>query len=96
MSAHKHSPDSLKDTPSGELTFWHKYEHKHLEKLLYRTIHLRNNVDYRIRYPNECRNVENGKLHPEAKIRILKEHKHQLEKSMVPTTERPTRLNRIA
>ncbi len=95
MLGHKQSPDSLKDTPSGELTFWHKYEHKHLAKQLYRSIHLRLNSDYRIRYPNECRNIEIGKIHPEAKIRILKEHQHQLERSKVPATVRPERFNRI-
>ncbi len=95
--SHHTPPKVLKDTPtSGELTFWHKYEHKHLDKLLYRSIHLRNNSDYRIRFPNECRNIEIGKVHPEAKIRILKEHQHQLERAMVPTTERPERFNRTA
>ncbi len=98
MSHSVSSQKNLKDIPaSGEtISFWHVYEHKHLDKQLYRSIHLRNNVDYRIRYPNECRNVEIGKIHPDAKIRILKEHKHQLEKSMVPIVERPPRLNRIA
>ncbi len=93
---HTQTPKALKDTPtSGKLTFWHKYEHKHLEKMLYRSIHLRNNIDYQIRFPNECKNVQDGQVHPEAKIRILKEHQHQLERSQVPTTERPVRLNRV-
>ncbi len=80
---------------TSQLTFWHKYEHKHLDKLLYRTIHLRLNSDYRIRFPNECKNVKDGEIHPEARLRILKDHKHQLERSKVPITERPPRLNRI-
>ncbi len=92
----QHNRPGSKDTPArSSITFWHNYEHKHLEKMLYRSIHLRNNVDYRIRYPNECRNVEIGKLHPDAKIRILKEHQHQLEHAKVPTTIRPQRFNRV-
>ncbi len=96
MSHHVSTPKILKDAPaSGKLTFWHIYEHKHLEKMLYRSIHLRNNLDYQIKHPNECKNIEAGKLHPEAKLRITIEHKHQLERSQVPNTERPVRLNRV-
>ncbi len=82
------------------LTFWHKYEHKHLQKMLYRAIHLaRNNPDYRLKYPNEAR--DNPKLevrktcHKEAEARILKDHMHMLEKAKVPTTATPARFNRV-
>ncbi len=98
MSHKEHSTGILKDTPAGgeTLTFWHKYEHKHLAKMLYRSIHLRNNPDYRIKYPNECKNCPNTGPHPEAKIRILKEHEQCLAKALMPTVTRPVRLNRIA
>ncbi len=98
------SHQSKHTTPSGDmdlpLTFWHKYEHKHLEKMLYRAIHLaRNNPDYRLKYPNEARDNPKQEVrnecHKEAAIRILKEHQHQLEFAKVPTTIRPMRLNRI-
>ncbi len=99
--SHDSHGQHMTDTPTGrDITFWHKYEHKHLEKMLYRAIHLaRNNLDYRLKYPNEAR--DNPKLevrkecHKEAHIRILKEHQHQLERAKVPTTIRPTRLNRV-
>jgi len=94
--AQKNSPDSLKDTPSGEhLTFWHIYEHKFQAKQLYRSIHLRNNSDYRLRYPNECRNVKTGEIHPEARLRILKECSVKLQRAKVPEVARPARFNRI-
>ncbi len=86
--------------PRVNITFWHKNQHKHLAKMLYRAIHLaRNNPDYRLKYPNEAR--DNPKLevrkecHKEAHIRILKEHEHLLESVKVPTVERPQRLNRL-
>ncbi len=108
MPNQHNNPEFLKDTPLGvipcfhrdktpvynELSFWHKYEHKHLDKMIYRSIHLRNNSDYRIRYPNECKNVTPNQVHPDAKIRILKEHMQCLERARVPTVERPTRMNR--
>ncbi len=102
MSHKGESARVLKDTPTSHdnPTFWHKYEHKHLEKMLYRAIHLaRNNLDYRNKYPNEAR--DNPKLeirkecHPEAKIRILKEHVKCLEKAKVPIPVRPARFNRV-
>ncbi len=100
--SHAHKDERvLKDTPtSHQLTFWHKYEHKHLQKMLYRAIHLaRNNPDYRLKYPNEARDNPTNKVltecHKEAHIRILKEHQHQIERAMVPNTERPVRLNRV-
>ncbi len=92
----QHNHPGSKDTPPREsLTFWHLYEHKHLAKMIYRSIHLRNNKDYQIRYPHECKNVKPGDIHPEARIRIMLEHKHQLEKAQVPIVERPKRLNRV-
>ncbi len=90
-----HTPTGSTDTPTVGLTFWHLYEHKHLAKMLYRSIHLRNNKDYQIRYPHECKNVKPGDIHPEARIRIMLEHKHQLEKAQVPIVDRPKRLNRV-
>jgi len=87
---------SLKDTPpDGHLTFWHLYEHKYQAKQLYRSIHLRNNSDYRIRYPNECRNVKTGEIHPDARLRILKECAVKLERAKVPEVARPARFNRL-
>ncbi len=101
-----HSQKILKDIPASgsvhteNLTFWHKYQHKHLEKMLYRAIHLsRNNVDYRRKYPNEARDNPSQKVlsecHKEAHIRILKNHQHQIEFVKVPETARPARFNRI-
>jgi len=67
--------------------------------MLYRAIHLaRNNVDYRIKYPNEARDNPNSEIrkecHKEAHIRILKDHKHMLEHNITPTVDRPHRFNR--
>jgi len=97
--ANNNSPSSLKDIPLGEThhpeTFWHHNQHKHLLKLMYRSIHLRNNTDYQIRYPHECKNCKPNEVHPEAKLRIMKEHTLCLEKAITPTTLRPARFNRV-
>ena len=99
MSHHTSHGNTTSDARGGnttsKLTFWHKYEHRHLDKLLYRSIHLRLNKDYQIRYPNECKNVKTGEIHPEAKLRIMKEHSHQLERAQTPSVIRPERMNRI-
>ncbi len=96
-------PRDTTSSHSGEsisLTFWHKWQHKHLEKMLYRAIHLaRNNPDYRLKYPNEARDNPKQEVrkecHKEAHIRILKEHQHLLEAATVPIVERPKRFNRV-
>jgi len=100
--SHFHKEHDTKPVPreNNPLTFWHKYEHKHLEKMLYRAIHLaRNNPDYRLKYPNEARDNPKQEIrkecHKEAAIRILADHKHQLERAQVPNTIRPQRLNRL-
>jgi len=98
-------PATTKDTtPSGgsyDRGFnWHKATHRALEKQLYRAIHLaRTNIDYQIKYPNECRDNPTGKklehCHPEAQKRILKEHEKILMLAIVPDVDRPKRLNRV-
>ncbi len=82
------------------LSFWHKHQHKALQKKLYRAIHLaRNNPDYRLKYPNEARDNPKQEVrktcHKEAEIRILKEHEQICNRARVPDVERPKRMNRI-
>ncbi len=94
------TPSETLHSPEGKLTFWHKYEHKHLEKMLYRAIHLaRNNPNYRLKYPNEARDNPKQEVrktcHKEAEIRILKEHTQCLDKAKVPVPVRPARFNRV-
>ncbi len=80
----------------------HSWKHccdRALEHKLERAIHLcRTNLDYRIKYPSEVRANSELKVltecHPEAKIRILKEHEKILRNAMVPLVERPKRLSR--
>ncbi len=79
---------------------WKKQCLKALEKKKYRAIHLaRSNPDYQIKYPNECRENPDRKVllccHPEAEKRILEEHEKILSLSIVPSVERPERLNRV-
>ncbi len=81
-------------------TFWQIHCEKALKKKLYRAIHLaRTNPDYQIKHPSECReNPENKVLlccHPEAEKRILKEHETTLRLAVMPTVDRPARLNRV-
>ncbi len=79
---------------------WKKACQRSLEKQLYRAIHLaRTNIDYQIKYPNECRDNPTSKIlihcHPEAQKRILEEHEKILTLSIVPPVIRPERLNRV-
>ncbi len=78
---------------------WPKAIHRALEKKKHRAIHLaRTNPDYKIAHPNECRDNPENKIllccHPEAEKRITEEHIKMIKLSVVPTVERPKRLNR--
>lgn len=56
--------------------FWEKQIHICEEKYLMKSVHqARTNPDYKIKHPAECKNIPKGSLtvHPEAKVRILKE-----------------------
>ncbi len=87
---------ALGENPS----FWHKVQHKALQKSLYRAIHLaRCNPDYRLKYPNEARdnpkNEVKKECHKEAQIRILKDHEMKCRRAHVPPVQRPKRMNRV-
>ncbi len=78
---------------------WAKACAKALEKQKYRAIHLaRTNPDYQLKYPVELRDNPEGKVllccHKEAEKRLLEEHEKILKLSVVPTVDRPQRLNR--
>ncbi len=81
----------------------HSWEHsieRALEKQLYRSIHLcRTNPDYRLKYPAEFKENPSGKLltvpTASARKRILHEHEVRIRNNIVPTVERPKRLNRV-
>ncbi len=81
---------------SGKPTsFWGKHIHKALEKQLYRSTRLRLNIDYQIKYPNECKNIKSPTdIHPDAKLRILKAHRQLCAQAEVPHWDAPQRLNR--
>ncbi len=100
------APDILTGPREGGVNYyqrgfnWPKAISKALEKKKYRSIQLaRINKDYQIKYPNECRDNPDGKIvihcHPEAEKRILKEHEKMLRLAIVPTVDRPKRLNRL-
>ncbi len=57
---------------------------------------LRTNPDTRLAHPAECRANPEGKLilHPETKIRILKELEKRIKGIERPPTINPTRFNR--
>jgi len=79
--------------------FWKKQRDKALLKQLYRSIHLaRCNPDYKLRYPNECReNPEHhilSQCHPEAKKRICHQYETFCHRIDMPTVDRPMRLNK--
>ncbi len=79
---------------------WPKQIQKALEKKKYRAIHLaRTNPDYQLKHPNECRDNPDRKVltccHPEAEKRILEEHEKMLRLAVVPSVERPKRMNRL-
>ncbi len=78
---------------------WHKYQQKHLAKMLYREIQLaRNNPDHKLRYPAVHKANPDGKiLHrcsPEREKEIT--HIEEVRRKLVipPTVERPHRYNR--
>ncbi len=81
----------------------HSWKHsldRALEKQLYRSIHLcRTNPDYRLSFPAEVAKNPNRKVllepNPEAKKRILHEHEVRIRNNLMPTVERPKRLNRV-
>ncbi len=101
MSKETSVPTFMKDTPCGDKShFWHFYQQKHLQKMLYRSIQqARNNPDYAIKHPNEIRDNPTHKLlrepNNEANIRIHKEHIVLLKNQLTPKWETPKRLNRI-
>ncbi len=76
------------------ISFWGKHIHKALEKQLYRSTRLRLNTDYQIKYPNECKNVKGQEIHPDAKLRILKDHKKVCQHAQTPNWDIKPRMNR--
>jgi len=101
-----HPKEVTSATPSGKLNHlqhpfnWKMATKRALELQLRRSISLATcNPDYKIQYPNECRDNPENKLthncHPEAEKRLLKDHQAILAKSLVPTVERPQRMNRL-
>ncbi len=77
--------------------FWEKQVHICEEKHLIKSIHqARCNPDYKIKHPAECRNIPKGSLtvHPEAKVRILKELANKIKSVTPPAVLRPNRWNR--
>ncbi len=79
-------------------SFWAKQIHICEQKKLVRSIHQRRcNPDYKIAHPAECRGNSEGKglqVHPEAKIRILKEVATKIKSVNPPPVNRPARYNR--
>ncbi len=79
---------------------WDKQRKKALKHQYQRSIDLaRTNDDYKIKYPNECRENPECKVlkecHPEAQKRLLQEHEKILRLAVVPDVDRPVRLNRL-
>ncbi len=78
--------------------FWEKQVHICEEKHLIKSIHqARCNPDYKIKHPAECRHMPEGNgltVHPEAKIRILKELANKIKSVTPPAVLRPNRWNR--
>ncbi len=71
-----------------------------LQHKKYRAIHLaRTNIDYQIQHPNETRDNPEKKVlthcHKEAEKRIIEEHEKMIRLAIIPTVERPKRLNRL-
>ncbi len=79
-------------------SFWAKQVHICEEKHLMKSVHqARCNPDYKIKHPSECRNMPQGKgltVHPEARIRILKELANKIKSVTPPAVLRPNRWNR--
>ncbi len=78
---------------------WHRYQVKHLEKMLYREIQLaRNNPDHELRYPAVHKANPDKKILKCCSPEREKEIKHieLVRRKLVipPTVERPHRYNR--
>ncbi len=89
----------LRATRTAQAGFsWHKVQANALTKLLQISILLRNNPDYQIKYPNECRNLNScdvkTHVHPDAKKRIVHDFQKKILAITPPTIQRPVRLNR--
>ena len=89
----KHS--RLKNQPFS----WQKACDRALKHKLTNAIHLaRTNIDYQIKYPNECRDNPEHKIlkecHHEAFKRIMKDHEKMLVNTMTPVVIRPKRLSK--
>ncbi len=103
MKSHEPLSSNIPRSDRGveQLNFtWEKATQRALKHQLVRSIALaRCNLDYQIKYPNECReNPEHNVLkecHPEAKKRILTKHELLLKLAIVPPVDRPKRLNRV-
>lgn len=78
--------------------YWPQQVHICEQKKLIRSIHqARCNPDYQIAHPAECRHMPEGKgltVHPEAKLRILKEIANKIKSVNRPLTNMPPRYNR--
>ncbi len=83
---------------TGNHSFWAKQNTKALAKAKYRaTRQSITNIDYQIKYPNECRNNPDnrkGVCHPDAIKRITHEHEKRIQTVQVPKVIRPARTNR--
>ncbi len=92
----KTSSETLVRLPAPK--FWEKQVHICEEKHLVKSIHqARCNPDYKIKHPAECRHIPEGKgltVHPEAKVRILKELAKKIQSINPPPVIRPNRYNR--
>ncbi len=77
--------------------FWAKQIHICEEKHLQKSIHQRRcNPDYKIAHPAECRGNPEGshRIHPEAKVRILKELSTKIKSANPPPVPHIARYNR--
>jgi len=76
-------------------SFWAKQVHICEEKHLFKSIiQARTNPDYKINHPAECKNLAGFTVHPEAKVRILKELAKKIKSITPPPVIRPNRYNR--
>ncbi len=85
------SPDE-----AGTLTFWKKNCKKAIQSKIETAMHKQQNHDpeYLSKHANECRDCEEGKCHPEAIKRITKEMELKQHRAIIPTVNRPKRVNR--
>ncbi len=81
---------------AGNETFWVKRKRIAIESKIQTAEHKQSNHDpeYLSKFPNECRNHTKGTCHPEAVKRITKEMMQKQHNSIIPTVDRPKRLNR--